>query len=132
MFHQHAANQRPKPATRGKAKGVKAQNAWAQILGEMAGRQSGPAANHQGSADALHDARRQKPGVVFRGGAKDKGQNAPGQPQAKHAQIAKNIAKAPNAQHQAAIGQHIADHHPLNASAPKPEMRGNRRKGDIH
>ena len=132
MLHQHAANQRPKPATRGKAKGVKAQNTRAQSLGEMAGGKRGAATNHQRRANALHDARRQKPSVIFRRGAKDKGKNAPGQAQAKHTQIAENIAKAPNAQHQAAIGQHIADHYPLNAGAPKFETLGNRRKGDIY
>ena len=67
-----------------------------------------------------------------RRGAQQKSNRAPGQPGAEHAGVSPDVADPPEGEHQPGMGQHIADHDPLDHRDRQAEAAGDIGEGDVY
>ena len=128
MRHQQPAERGAEHRAGGEHQGIEAEHPAAHRFGKQPGHQRRAAADDQGRADTLQDAAQQQPLIARRPGAEQEGDGAPAQPGPEYQGMAEDIAQPADAQHQAAIGQHVADDDPLDLRQGQAEMRGDRRK----
>ena len=129
--HQRAAEQGTEHQAERHHHGIDAERPAAPFLAVEACHQCGAAAQHQCGADALHAAKNQHRAVARRIADKQEGHRAPDQPGPVDDGVADGVADPPQRQQQAGIGQHVADHHPLDVADREIKSPGDGGEGDV-
>jgi hypothetical protein len=128
---EDASQQRPDGRAQREHHRKGAESAASVLFGKQTGDEGRRDADNEPGADPLQEAKKEQPGIARRRGAQQKSRAAPQQADAEHPPVAEDVAGAAASQHQARIGQHIGDDHPLDHRDRQAEARGDVGKGDI-
>ena len=129
--HQHAAQQRPQGEPRGQVHLVEPQRPSALGRAHGQGHQRRGGAEHQRRAQALEHPPHEQPGKGLGGAAHEEGCGAGQQADGEDAPVAEHVRQTAAAQQEAGIGQHVADHHPLDGHEVDGERARDGRERDV-
>ena len=128
---QRAAEQRADHQAERHHHGVDAERPAAPFLAVERRHQRRATAQHQCRADALQAAKHQHRAVARRITDKKQCHRAPDQADPEDGRVTDAVADAPEHQQQAGVGQHIANHHPLDIADGERESPGDGGEGNI-